>query len=88
MRRRWSRRSTRLRAAQTGGVVAAPVDPAALAPYLQRLIWAGSYVGTVVPPPAISLLNAPQYLTGKVLADAAAAHIRDAAEAARPGWCC
>jgi len=30
----------------------------------------------VVPPPAISLLNAPQYLTGKVLADAAAAYIR------------
>ncbi len=66
-----------MRAAQTGGVVAAPVDPAALAPSLKRLIWSGSYVGTVVPPPATSLLNAPQYLTGKVLGDAAAAHIRE-----------
>jgi len=58
-----------------GGVVAAPIDAIGLAPYLQKLIWAGGYVGTVVPPPAISLLNAPQYLTGKVLADAAAAYI-------------
>ena len=31
----------------------------------------------MVPPPATSLLNAPQYLTGKVLGDAAAAYIRD-----------
>jgi ribose transport system substrate-binding protein len=53
------------------------VDPVALAPSLQRLIWSGSYVGTVVPPPATSLLNAPQYLTGKALGDAAAAYIRD-----------
>ena len=29
-----------------------------------------------MPPPATSLLNAPQYLTGKVLGDAAAAYIR------------
>ena len=40
------------------------------------MIWDGGYVGTVVPPPATSLLNAPQYLTGKVLGDAAAAYIR------------
>ncbi|HVY21672.1 MAG TPA: sugar ABC transporter substrate-binding protein [Bauldia sp.] len=60
-----------------GAVVASPVDPASLAPSLQKLIWSGSYVGTVVPPPATSLLNAPQYLTGKVLGDAAAAYIRD-----------
>lgn len=58
-----------------GAIVAAPVDPASLAPELQQAIWSGSYVGTVVPPPAISLLNAPQYLTGKVLGDAAAAYI-------------
>jgi ribose transport system substrate-binding protein len=64
-------------AAQTGAVVAAPVDAAGLAPHLQKLIWAGSYVGTVVPPPAISLLNAPQYLTGRALGDAAAAYIRE-----------
>jgi ribose transport system substrate-binding protein len=65
-----------LQKAQTGGVVAAPVDPAALAPHLQRLIWNGSYVGTVVPPPAVSLLNAPQYLTGKALGDTASNYIR------------
>jgi ribose transport system substrate-binding protein len=40
-------------------------------------MWAGSYVGAVVPPPATSILNAPQYLTGKTLGDAAAAYIRD-----------
>ena len=55
---------------KVGAVVAAPVDPASLARSLQEIIWAGGYVGTVVPPPATSLLNAPQYLTGKVLADA------------------
>jgi ribose transport system substrate-binding protein len=60
-----------------GAVVTAPVDPPSLAPHLQRLIWAGAYVGAVVPPPATSLLNAPQYLTGKVLGDAAASYIRD-----------
>jgi ribose transport system substrate-binding protein len=60
-----------------GGLVAAPVDPASLSRSLQDIIWAGSYVGTVVPPPATSLLNAPQYLTGKTLGDAAAAYIKD-----------
>jgi ribose transport system substrate-binding protein len=65
-----------LRAAKVGAVVAAPIDAPSLAPSLQQLIWSGAYVGTVVPPPATSLLNAPQYLTGKVLADAAAAYIR------------
>ena len=64
-------------ASKVGAVVAAPVDPASLSHSLQEIIWAGGYVGTVVPPPAISLLNAPQYLTGKTLGDAAAAYIRD-----------
>jgi len=41
------------------------------------MIWQGAYVGAVVPPPATSLLNAPQYLTGKTLGDAAASYIRD-----------
>jgi ribose transport system substrate-binding protein len=59
-----------------GGVVAAPVDPASLSHSLQQVIWTGGYVGTVVPPPATSLLNAPQYLTGKVLGDAAATYIK------------
>lgn len=61
---------------KVGAIVAAPVDSASLAPVLQQAIWAGGYVGAVVPPPATSLLNAPQYLTGKALGDAAAAHIR------------
>lgn len=65
-----------LRAANVGAVVAAPIDPPTLSRGLQQLIWNGAYVGTVVPPPAISLLNAPQYLTGKVLAASAAGHIR------------
>jgi ribose transport system substrate-binding protein len=60
-----------------GAVVASPVDPPSLAPYLQRVIWSGAYVGTVVPPPATSLLNAPQYLTGRVLGETAGAYIRD-----------
>jgi ribose transport system substrate-binding protein len=64
-------------ASKVGGVVVAPVDSASLSRSLQEIIWSGSYVGTVVPPPATSLLNAPQYLTGKVLGDAAAAYIRD-----------
>ena len=66
-----------LRAEKAGAVVAAPVDALGLARSLQQMIWSGAYVGTVVPPPATSLLNAPQYLTGKVLGDAAAAYIKD-----------
>lgn len=62
---------------KVGAVVAAPVDPTSLSPSLQQIIWSGGYVGTVVPPPATSLLNAPQYLTGKVLGDAAAAYIKN-----------
>jgi ribose transport system substrate-binding protein len=61
---------------KTGGVVASAVDSASLAPHLQEFIWSGGYVSTVVAPPATSLLNAPQYLTGKVLGDAASAHIK------------
>ena len=66
-----------LLASKVGGVVAAPVDPASLSHSLQEVIWSGGYVGTIVPPPATSLLNAPQYETGKALADAAAAYIKD-----------
>jgi len=40
------------------------------------MIWSGAFVGTIVPPPATTILNAPQYLTGKVLGDAAADYIR------------
>ena len=66
----------RLRESNVGAVVASPVDPASLSRSLQEIMWNGAYVGTVVPPPATSLLNAPQYLTGKVLGDAAAAYIK------------
>ncbi|CCD93361.1 Ribose ABC transporter [Bradyrhizobium sp. ORS 375] len=61
--------------ARVGALIAAPVDPLALAPVLQQAIWSGAYVGTVVPPPATTILNAPQYLTGKVLGDEAARYI-------------
>lgn len=64
-----------LRKAQIGAIVVAPVDPPSLGPGLKKTIWSGSYVATVVPPPAITILNAPQYLTGKVLGDAAADYI-------------
>jgi ribose transport system substrate-binding protein len=60
---------------RVGALVVAPVDSPALTPVLKQVIWSGAYVGTVVPPPATSLLNAPQYLTGKVLGDEAAAYI-------------
>lgn len=63
------------RAAHVGALVAAPVEVTSLAPPLQEMIWSGAYVGTVVPPPATTILNAPQYLTGKALGDAAANYI-------------
>lgn len=67
-------------AAKTSGVgalVAAPINAASLAPSLKALIRDGAYVGSIVPPPAVSILNAPQYLTGKTLGDAAAKYIVD-----------
>lgn len=60
---------------KVGAVVVAPIDPTAMAPVLQKMISRGTYVGAVVPPPAVTILNAPQYLTGKVLGDAAADYI-------------
>ena len=60
-----------------GAVIVPPVDSVTLSPVLQQVIWSGGYVGTIVPPPAITILNAPQYLTGRTLGDAAAAYIRD-----------
>jgi ribose transport system substrate-binding protein len=61
---------------KTGAIVVAPIDPPSLAPALKKVIAAGAYVGAIVPPPATTVLNAPQYLTGKVLAEAAANYIR------------
>jgi ribose transport system substrate-binding protein len=62
--------------AKVGGLVLSPVDTPSIAHHLQEVIWSGAYVGTVVPPPATELLNAPQYLTGKVLAEEAADFIK------------
>jgi ribose transport system substrate-binding protein len=61
---------------KVGALVAAPIDAPSLTHSLQQVIWSGAYVGTVVPPPAISILNAPQYLTGKVLGEKAAEYIK------------
>ncbi len=60
-----------------GGIISSPVDPAAQAPVLQDFMRTGAYVGNIVVPPATTLLNAPQYATGKPLGDAAAAYITD-----------
>lgn len=60
-----------------GAIVVAPVNPRSLAPTLQALIARGVYVGAVVPPPAVTILNAPQYLTGKILANEAATYIEE-----------
>lgn len=65
-----------LRANKTGSIVVAPIDPPSLSPSLKKAIGSGAYVGAIVPPPATTILNAPQYQTGKVLAEAAAAYIR------------
>lgn len=64
-----------LRADAVGAVVVAPIDPRSLTPSLQAIIAQGTYVGAVVPPPAVTILNAPQYLTGKILAEEAARYI-------------
>ena len=58
-----------------GALVATSSDPRAVSSSLQQVIWSGAYVGTIVPPPATLLLNAPQYATGKALTDAAIAYI-------------
>jgi ribose transport system substrate-binding protein len=63
------------RAAKVGALVATSSDPTAVSNSLQQMIWSGAFVGTIVPPPATLLLNAPQYATGKALTDAAIAHI-------------
>lgn len=63
-------------ASKTGAIVVAPIDPPSLTPSLKRVIGSGAYVGAIVPPPATTILNAPQYQTGQVLAEAAATYIR------------
>ena len=66
-----------LAAEKVGAIVATSSNPNVVAPSLQRAIWSGEFVGTIVPPPATLLLNAPQFETGKVLADAAIDYIKD-----------
>ena len=63
------------REAKVGALVATSSDPAVVRHELQEVIWSGSFVGTIVPPPATLLLNAPQYATGKALTDAAIDYI-------------
>ncbi|MEP7239408.1 MAG: sugar ABC transporter substrate-binding protein [Devosia sp.] len=65
-----------LRVAKVGAIIATSSDPNVVRPTLQAAIWSGEFVGTIVPPPATLLLNAPQYQTGKVLADAAIDYIK------------
>jgi ribose transport system substrate-binding protein len=60
-----------------GALLATSSDPDQVSHNLQKMIWSGAFVGTIVPPPATLLLNAPQYETGKVLADAAAQYIEE-----------
>jgi ribose transport system substrate-binding protein len=64
-----------LLAAKAGGLVATTPDPSVFAATLKQAIGSGAFVGTIMPPPATLVLNAPQYETGKVLTDAAIAHI-------------
>jgi ribose transport system substrate-binding protein len=64
-------------AAKAGAVIATSSDPDAVRHSIQQVIWSGGFVGTIVPPPATLLLNAPQYQTGKVLADTAIAYINE-----------
>ncbi|MEO7221007.1 MAG: hypothetical protein ABIY37_00895, partial [Devosia sp.] len=51
--------------AKVGAMVATSSDPAVVSKDIQKAIWSGAFVGTIVPPPATLLLNAPQYQTGK-----------------------
>ena len=65
------------RRSKVGALVATSSDPTVVHHSLQEVIWSGAFVGTIVPPPATLLLNAPQYATGKVLTDASIRHIND-----------
>lgn len=62
-------------AAKTGAIVATSSNPDVVRPSLEQFITSGGFVGTIVPPPATLLLNAPQYATGTALVDAAVEYI-------------
>ncbi|MFC5506700.1 sugar ABC transporter substrate-binding protein [Bosea massiliensis] len=61
---------------RAGALIVAPIDVATLAPVLRLFIAQGGYVGSIVPPPATTILNAPQLATGRALGDAAVDYIR------------
>lgn len=61
--------------AKTGALVATSSNPDVVRPSLEQFLLSGGFVGTIVPPPATLLLNAPQYATGKALADRAVDYI-------------
>jgi ribose transport system substrate-binding protein len=61
--------------ANVGALVATSSDPSVVRSSLLDAIGSGRFVGTIVPPPATLLLNAPQYATGKALTDVAIAYI-------------
>ncbi len=61
---------------RTGALVTAPIDVATLARVVRQFIAQGGYVGSIGPPAATTILNAPQLATGKALGDAAAAYIQ------------
>jgi ribose transport system substrate-binding protein len=63
-------------AAKAGAVIATSSNPEAVRHGIQQIIWSGGFVGTVGPPVATLLLNAPQYQTGKALADSAISYIK------------
>lgn len=62
--------------AKVGAMVATSSNPSVVRQSVTRAIWSGAFVGSVVPPPATLILNAPQYQTGKILAEKAVAHIK------------
>ncbi|THD42128.1 MAG: sugar ABC transporter substrate-binding protein [Bradyrhizobium sp.] len=64
-----------VRASKAGAVIGTSSDAATVSRGLQDVIWSGAFVGTVMPPPATLLVNAPQYATGKALTDSAIAYI-------------
>ena len=62
--------------ARAGAVIATSTNPNVVRHSIQQIIWSGGFVGTIGPPVATLLLNAPQYQTGKSLADSAIDYIK------------
>jgi ribose transport system substrate-binding protein len=62
--------------ARAGAVIATSSNPDVVRHSIQQMIWSGGFVGTIGPPVATLLLNAPQYQTGKFLAELASNYIK------------